>query len=261
VKWDKISLDGTYMKKQTLFVLISLLAFGSACSTKPALSTKDQLATIVAGTLSAQPIFTPIPTLTAAIIPTATASIATPNGPYYIHTRAQNVNLRTQPGTLFPVSRVMAEGTRLQVLGLAPGREWAYVVTDEVIRGWVDITFVDDFPLDGFAILQPTDCQLISGRVLTVNGTPVNGIGFAIVQTNGSKTLRTDAATDADGTFYAYLPKTASGNWMVGYVSITPASNVMNPNCSGDVKLCGQPQPENPSISLPINYQINFVWK
>jgi hypothetical protein len=262
VKWDKISSKREHMKKQTLSILIILLVLGTACSASPSISKQDQLATIVAGTLSVQPVFTPIPTLTATIVPTVvTNSVVTISGPYYIYTRAQNVNLRTQPGTLFPVSRVMAERTRLQVLGLSPGEEWAYVINDEGINGWVDITFVDEFPKDGFLIVQPQDSQLVSGRVLTPDGRPVNGIGFALVQTNGSKTMRTDAATDVNGVFYAYLPKTASGVWTVGYVSIEPTSNAMNSNCSSDVKLCGQPQPESTNITLPVIDQLNFVWK
>jgi hypothetical protein len=110
------------MKKRITFII--LFAICTACSATPSISKEDQLATIVAGTLTAQPVvFTPIPTLTVTSVPTiAVSSVVTASGPYYIFTRAQNVNLRTQPGTLFQVSRVMAQGTRLKVLASHPVR-------------------------------------------------------------------------------------------------------------------------------------------
>jgi hypothetical protein len=249
------------MKKQILLHTILLLLIGTACSTPPSISKEGQLATIVAGTLTARPAFTPIPAFTATVVPTqVTGSSATLSGPYYITTRAQNVNLRTQPGTLFPVSRVMAQGTRLQVLGLSPGEEWAYVLNDEGINGWVDITFVDEFSKSGFPTVEPTDIQLVSGRVLDANGLPVSGIGFAIEQTTASKFLRTDAATDSNGTFYAYLPKTLSGVWTVSYISIAVTSNAIDANCLSDSSLCGRPQPESVNVTLPATGPLNFVW-
>jgi len=221
------------MKKQIYLTTIILIAIGIACSASPSISKEDQLATIVAGTLTAQPVpFTPIPTLTATIVPTiAVTSVVTANVPYYIFTRAQNVNLRIQPGTLFQVSRVMAQGTRLQVLGISPGGEWAYVQNDEGINGWVGISFVDEFPLEQFPIVEPRDGQFVSGLVLDSNGLPVSGIGFAVEQTSASKSLRTDSVTDAFGVFYAYLPKNLSGVWTVSYISISSTSSAMTPEC------------------------------
>ena len=251
------------MKKQIHLTIIILIAIGIACSASPSISKEDQLATIVAGTLTAQPVpFTPIPTLTATIMPTiAVTSVVTAGGPYYIFTRAQNVNLRIQPGTLFQVSRVMAQGTRLQVLGISHGGEWAYVLNDEGINGWVGISFVDAFPLEQFPVVEPRDSQLVSGRVLDSNGLPISGIGFAIEQTTASKSLRTDSTTDAFGVFYAYLPKNLSGVWTVSYISISSISNAMTPDCLANTSACGQPQPISITVTLPMNPQLNFVWK
>src|SRR5689334_19049077 len=97
-----------------LFMLVS-------CAPAPALSPQDELGTIVARTLSVSPAtFTPVP---------APAATATPeaNKTYFTHTSSENVNLRINPGLLFKVSRVMPQGKELQVLGLAPGGDWAYV--------------------------------------------------------------------------------------------------------------------------------------
>lgn len=254
------------MKKQTPFkfiVLFMLCALITACSVPPSISREDQLATIVASTLTAQPVvFTPIPTLTPTSLPTVIVDpIVTASGKYYIFTRAQNVNLRVQPGTLFQVSRVMAQGTRLQVLGLSPGGEWVYVLNDEGINGWVGISFVDVFPVEQFPFVEPGDVQRISGRVIDSNGLPINGIGFAVEQTTASKSLRTDSVTDAFGTFYAYLPKSLSGVWTVSYISISSTSNAMTPDCLAAASACGKPEPISVTVTLPANTPLNFVWK
>ena len=250
------------MKKQTLSMLISLLVLGAACTAAPSISRDERLATIVASTLTAQPTFTPLSTFTVTSIPTdASLPSVTPSGPVYVRTTAQNVNLRTQPGTLFPVSRVMAQGTRLQVLGLSPGGDWVYILNDEGINGWVGILFVDAFPVEQILTVEPGEVQRITGRVLDTSGLPVSGIGFAIEQKTASKSLRTDAITDATGTFYAYLPQSVSGVWTVSHVSIACTSNLMDANCNCLNNVCGSPDPLSIPISLPSSDPITFIWK
>ena len=268
LNWNAIEFVrmGDLMKKQTLYIFVIMLVLSRiaiACSAPPSISKEDQLATIVASTLTAQPIdFTAIPTFTATSLPTVVNNaVATVSGPFYITTRAQNVNLRTQPGTLFPVSRVMSQGTRLQVLGFSPGGEWVYILNDEGINGWVDKNFVDEFPVEQFPSVEPGDIQRISGRVVDANGLPIRGIGFAIEQTTASKSLRTDSVTDAFGTFYAYLPKNLSGMWTISYISISSTSNAMTPECLADTNACGRPEPISVTVTLPVNTPLNFVWK
>ena len=240
------------MKNKISFLILFLL---TACSAAPTVSKEDQLATVVASTLTAQPIAsTPIPTLTSA--PAATMTLTPPiaAGPIYTFTSSQNVNLRTQPGVLFPVSRVLAQGSRLQVLGYAPGREWVNVLTNEGLSGWVDLDFVQTIPQGTFQTIDPDDVQLISGRVADADGKPVNGIGFAV----GSK--RTDALTDETGYFYAYLPKSLSGVWQVSYISIGSWSVAYTPACSKNVADCGTAVPGFINVNLPVSEVLNFQW-
>jgi len=243
------------MKKRTVLVLMLLLLSTAACVTSPPqISPEDQLATIVAQTLTALPLLSVVPTQTPASPPTATP-FDTPSGPYYTFTSAQNVNLRTQPGTLFPVSRVMAQGTRLQVLGLAPGGEWIFVLNDEGVGGWVDRTFVADIPEGRFDLVEPQDCQLVKGYVVDTNADPISGIGFAVEQAG----KRTDAATDTNGVFFAYLPLSASGVWRVSYISIATTSNIVHWSCLNQ-GICGSPQPSSIDIALPANEVLAFGW-
>ncbi len=263
------------MKKLTLSsLLFLLLLLGAACAPPATLSKEDQLATIVASTLTAQPTFTSMPTFTPTLpvapLPTVTTmGIPSDDGPpitnvsaqVYVRTNVQNVNLRTLPGTLFPVSRVMSQGTRLQVLGLSPGEEWVYVLNDEGIYGWVGVRVVDEFPIEQFPSVDPGDVQRITGRVLDANGLPVSGIGYAIEQKTDTKSLRTDAVTDASGTFYAYLPLSASGVWTVSHVSVACNSNIMDANCNCLNVVCGSSYPVSASISLPLGEPLLFAWK
>ena len=258
------------MKITTFSIILFLLILVAACIPNETLPREDKLATIVAKTLTAHPTFTRVPTFTAQSSSTATATnipadassaVTTASGTVYAHTIVQNANLRTQPGTLFPVSRVMPQGTRLQVLGLSPGKEWVYVLNDEGINGWVGIHIVEDFPTGQFPTVEPEDVQRITGRVSDENGLSVSGIGYAVEQKNGFNTLRTDAVTDATGTFYAYLPQSASGVWTVSHVSISCTSNTMDADCNCLNNVCGTSYPLSASINLPVNEPLTFIWK
>jgi uncharacterized protein YraI len=196
--------------------------------------------------------FTAIPSPT--FVQTATPSTTT----FTAHTSAQNVNLRLGPGALFKVSRVMAQGIPLQVLGRARGGEWLYVLNDEGINGWVSALFVD-FAFDGLPppFVEPDNATLITGIVYTELGTPVSGIGFALEQGKN----RTDATTDEEGRFYAYLPSNLSGVWRVSYISISCQSNTMDTNCNCISGTCGSAFPPNLDVTLPSVSDLAFVWK
>ncbi len=259
------------MKKQTITILGLLLLLVTACTPAEPIPKEDQLATIIAKTLAVQPTYTPVPVQTEENpVPTtkpqdapviATSTVAELSGPVFVRTTAQNVNLRTNPGTLFAVSRVMPEGTRLQVLGLSPGQEWVSVLNDEGINGWVQRWLLEEFPTGEFPILEPGNVVEITGRVLDENGLPVSGIGYAILGQSGSKSLRTDAVTDATGTFYAYLPLSVSGTWTVSHISVSCTSNTMDSNCNCLNNKCGTSYPLSQPITLPLNETVTFIWK
>ena len=218
--------------------------------------------------------FTPIPTLTPGLtpgpahtpvalspIPTFSAEAGT-FSPYYVQTSADNVNLRTKPGTLFTVSRLLGKGTRLQVLGHAPGGEWIYVQTDEHVFGWVLFWLLNGGNDSGpTPEVQPQNVQLVTGRIVDRSVVPISGIGFAITQGTGPNAPRADATTDKAGQFYAYLPPSASGQWIVSYVAISCTSNTMDANCKCIGGLCGKSDPNSVAITLPLNGPLQFVWK
>ncbi len=217
--------------------------------------------------------FTPIPTFTPVLatsapsIPTATIKATGTAGefvPYSAAVSADNVNLRTQPGTLFPVSRLLAKGTRVTVLGHAPGDEWLYVQLDSGIYGWLLFWLVNEGKAGGSTPLIQPDAraaQLLTGQVIDRAGVPISGIGFAVTQGTGPKVRRSDATTDDTGRFYAFIPAAANGTWLVSYVSVSCTSNTMDASCNCIGGSCGKSDPESVSVTLPYAGMLEFKWK
>lgn len=244
----------------TFLVFVSLILSGCGVLGTP-VPTHDELATIVAATLTSIPPASSTPEVATSepfmLTPTPTLTPETV-GIRYLYTSADNVNLRVNPGRLFKVSRVMTKGTKLQVLGVSPGGAWLNVLNDEGISGWVGVDFVTGgFDGPPLPVVTPKDAQLVTGKVLDSNGNPIDGIGFALVQNNN----RDDASTDDTGTFYFYLPLNLSGSWTLSFVSVNCTSSTMDANCQCVGGVCGKPDPEVMTILLPISTSLAFTWK
>jgi hypothetical protein len=257
----------THPKLRVAFIL--LLALSLACSSQVTVfetPAPPNVETLVAGTLVAltgnAPTATIVPTSTFIFVPTLASTPPSPTpgeyGEVYLYTAVDNVNLRTNPGLLFTVSRVMPKNTRLLLVGQAPGGEWLYVMNEEGIAGWVNRNVVQAF-YDGLQppTIEPKDAILVKGTVLTELGTPVSGIGFSVSQ--GSRHTR--AMTDADGQFHAYLPTTMSGMWTVEYDSVACTSNTMDVNCNCINNYCGTAHPASAIVQLPQTEPLIFIWK
>lgn len=250
-------MTGKYVR--TAFGLFSIAAWIIACTPSAATPAAGEVQTVVAVTFAAMTVSAPTktsPAPSATVEPTTEVFV-----PYLVHTSVQNVNLRMGPGTLFQVSRVMAQGTALEVHGISNGSEWLYVKNDEGIFGWVGVNVVEGVQSDIFVpSVEPGDIFLVTGTVKTELDVPVSGIGFALTQT-GFPSRRTDAVTDEAGRFHAYIPSTLGGSWTVEYVSVACTSNTMDANCNCKGGICGEPEPRAVDISLPFSGELVFVWK
>lgn len=237
----------------------SIAAWIAACAPAAPTPAAGEVQTVVAVTFAAMTASAPTPT---SLPPTATEERPSEVfKPYQVQTIAQNVNLRLGPGTLFKVSRVMAQGTSLEVNGQSPGGEWLYVKNEEGIFGWVGTVLVAGVVEDPPApFVEPGDALVVTGRVMTELGTPVSGIGFALTQA-GFRDRRSDAVTDDEGRFHAYLPSNLTGTWVVEQVSVACTSNTMDANCNCKSGRCGEANPLSMEITLPAAGELNFVWK
>ena len=253
-----------------MFLALTLLA---SCGAPPATPSAGEVETVVAltfasltesapsSTREAEPPVVENPTRAAS--PTAVSIPSESTTILIVQTTAQNVNLRVGPGTLFEVSRVLAQGTTLEAHGRSRGGEWLYVKNEEGVFGWVLIQLVQIGRHDGppLSWVEPENAYLVTGIVKTEAQTPINGIGFAITKGFAVNAPRTDATTDKEGRFYAYLPSTLTGTWNAGYVSVSCTSITMDANCNCKSGRCGRAYPESVEITLPFSGDLIFTWK
>lgn len=246
------------MKALALGVLLAVIV--PACSTAAAVPSPVAAAASATFTVIAPPTGLP-----ATALQRPATEIPAPFVPFSVNTWTDNVLLRTGPGYLFAHAAILSKGTRLQVLGRSPGAEWVFAQTADNRVGWVFAKLLENQGSDWPAapLVQPPSVQLLKGSVQDEGGIPISGIQFTFTQGAGSQAPRNDAMTDETGTFFAFMPLDVSGTWAVSFTAVASTSNTMDAsgNCKNDV--CGKPQPETMSISLPMppDEVLRFVWK
>lgn len=178
--------------------------------------------------------------------------------PFTLNTFADGVNVRTNPGYLFPIRGMVQSDTSLKVLGRSPGDEWLYIQTLEGMKGWVYVQlFNKEARMFEAPLIEPEDIRTIRGRLLDAAGQPVSGIQFALTQGSGNNGLRNDATTDENGVLRFYMPLNSSGAWMISYVAISCDSNVVDENCNSS----GTVIPSSASFDIQGDNDLVFTWK
>ncbi len=203
--------------------------------------------------------FTPSPTPLPTRTPTPTA---TPFAPFEVRTAVDWVNVRANPGYLFEIRASVRKGTIFTVLGKSPGGEWIRVENDKGISGWIFAQLLDSpVNLQAVPVIQPEDVVTVMGRVADRTGKPISGIQFMITQGEAPNQQRTDAITDAEGVFYAFMPRSVRGDWVVEFTAIACTSNLMDEKCNCIGGVCGSPQPSKITINLPDFPALVFEWQ
>jgi len=258
------------LRNLTLLIVVILL---TSCSTIgldspiPTITILAQATTAVPPTFTQTPTPSPSPTLapsaTATVAPSPTQTLTTtPFIPFMAAVWADNVNVRANPGYLFPVIQNVAQGTEFLVLGRSPGGEWIQVESAIGGKGWVFTKLVEnEADLQFTPVIQLSRVQLVRGHVQDGQGNPISGIQFALAQGNQPDEQRTDAMTDDTGIFYAFIPPSAVGSWSVSYTAIACTSNTMDENCNCLGGICGDLFPQSITITLPQTEPLVFTWK
>jgi hypothetical protein len=200
-------------------------------------------------------------TSTSTIEPTATiAPTSTPYRPIFARVAVQTLVVRKGPSKVFSILHAYSENAILIVYGQAPGNgEWVLVETPDHLSAWAMVEFIEvQGDLKSVPYIEPVDAYKITGKVLDMSGNPVWGVGFAITQGSGVDEKRTDVQTDKNGVFTGYLPRTASGTWYVGYVSVNAKNNLLV-DAFGNIK--GSVVPAFQPLTLPQTNVSNFAWK
>jgi len=240
------------MKKvAAMFVLIAIL-LAAACTPQATPTPEPPLPS----PSPMPPTWTPVPPPTAT--PTATA---TPFQPFEAKALTDYLNVRENPGYLFAIETQLAKDTPFKVLGKSPGGEWIYVELEDGTNGWIFAQLiVSELDLQLAPLREPQDVQLVTGMVKNTAGEPINGIQF-MVQGAVTSSPRTDAVTDGNGVFYAYLPKDASGKWYVSFTAISCTSNTMDADCNCLNGVCGTITPAVENVTLPQSALLEFLWQ
>lgn len=208
-----------------------------------------------------QPTATDTPTLMPSSTPIPTA---TPFVPFTASVWADNVNVRTNPGYLFPSLRLIVQGTPLTILGKSPGGEWMYARIPDGTTGWVFTQLIQsDVDLQAVAVIEPQGVQLIKGRVVDNQDTPIQGVGFSIFQGEADQPPTNHILTDSNGEFYSFMPLSASGGWKVVHDSIACKSNVWTDDSCSYYKepYKGVVEPQSVVVMLPQISILQFLWK
>jgi uncharacterized protein YgiM (DUF1202 family) len=255
-------LKGSSMSKQIL-IFLALILLLSACSmpgiSSPTLAPGATYTPVAPATLP--PTLTPVPTLisTPTVIPSPTPFV-----PFNAPVWADNVNVRTNPGYLFPVARLIARNSNLLVLGKSPGGEWTYAQIADGTKGWVFTQLIQsERDLQAVPVIEPQGVQLIKGRVTDSQGMPTSGVGFSVLQGTGDRPPTNTVMTDANGDFYSFMPTTASGEWAVSYSAIACKSNVWKDDTCTNYKdgYTGTVDPQVTTVTLPQGTPLLFTWK
>jgi SH3-like domain-containing protein len=222
----------------------------TSTSTQPSISTETSL-----------PAYTVTPILTSTETPMASA---TPFVPFAASVWADNVNVRINPGYLFPAIRLLPKNTNLSILGKAPGGEWMFARTPDGSSGWVLAQLIEStIDLQAVPIIEPQDVQLVKGQVKDLSGTPIQGVGFTVVQGTGDHAPTNTVLTDSNGEFFSFMPSNVHGEWTISYVAIACNSNVWSDPSCGNYKdpYRGLVEPQSTVVTLPQSEVLAFTWK
>lgn len=246
--------------KPTLLIAILLLLSSQACS--PGAPAAAPAATPdIAASVTAAVALTAGPAVEATVAPAGTPT-PPPFVPFTVATWADNVVLHDNPGHLAPKLGILADNTPLTALGRTPGGEWLMVKTADNRLGWVFEKLVESSgPETSTApLVKPTGVIVLRGNLTDASGNPVTGVQFAVLQAGVSEEIRTDATTDAEGTFYAFLPADSKGSWWIEYVAISCESNLMDATCSN---WSGEANPKGMYVQLPggAHSPVKFEWR
>lgn len=252
------------------FLLVWVVVIGIALSSC-SLSVNKETSTLVMVTnsgISPMPLTEtqpPLPTFTATYVPSNTPEpSATPFTPFTASVWADNVNVRTNPGYLFPSLKLLAKGTKFIVLGKAPGGEWIYSQLQDGKIGWIFFQLIESgVDLQQLPIIEPVEVQLIKGTVRDSTGIPIQGIGFTVLQEIGGKSISNTVLTDFNGEFYSFMPLSSAGEWIVTFNAIACKSNVWVDNSCAEFKqpYKGLVEPQTAVATLPQPAVMEFLWK
>ena len=171
-----------------------------------------------------------LPTPTA--FPTETPTVVPTSEPVTAQVATSSVNLRKGPSTLDDVLSQVNLGEVVRVDGLAPGGEWANVMTSGGTSGWIKSSLLN-FGTQSPALptIPITDEYVIKGKVTDASGNPLQDILVSLNRTVGSVYFEDRMVTNADGEFYAFVPSQHVGTWNLEITGVNCTATIVDQSC------------------------------
>lgn len=257
------------MKKFLILTLIALLLAGcgqGAENSNPEVDAAELVMTAAAGTAEAlgidlNPTEPPPPTET----PTATPE---PLPEYMIEAivTAEQLNLRSGPGTFFDIIRTVNQGARAITLETTPDGNWVKVSTSaggKTIQGWLAAAFLDLSALESdLPVVNWPSAQTISGKVVDDNGVGINDVRVAAILQAEQGEIRGEGTSLESGDFTIYTPPDLTGPFIVEVVALNCGSRITEFLADGTcLALDHYPLKWQQSISLPQASGIEFIYE
>jgi hypothetical protein len=227
-----------------------------------------QQATEAVATATVQ-LFTPVPAVSSPTLvpsplpPTLTLTATSgPFTPFPARPAVDALKLRVGPGELFPSAAAALSDRNRDGAWQSPGRP-VDSGRDHSTRSGLEFLAScskRNKDLQNVPLKEPQNTQVVRGRLTDSTGLPISGIQFAL--TFGT-VERTDAMTDENGDFYAFLPADLSGDWIISYVAIACTSNAFaDKTCSSYRSgYTGVVQPDTRPVTLPTEATLSFEWR
>jgi uncharacterized protein YraI len=180
--------------------------------------------------------FTPLPTQTSvpSVTPTHPPDTPTPQPTVEIEGKLSGaeLNVRSGPGTVFPIVARLKASDSLIITATSAGGEWLEVRLAEGQNGWVSASLVEiDGDVNSLPISDAFNNTLVQGRVEDADGLALDGIPIIAYQSYTVEERLYETETNEDGQFYFYLPKDATGLWTVEIGDVPCSSPIMDSRC------------------------------
>lgn len=191
------------------------------------------------------------------LLPSATPEPTAPPAPVTLTAKvaAVAINMRSGPGTLHTVLAQYREGANVTLNGVAPGDEWAKVITEDGRTGWMSVAHLNiDGDVSALPEIPINESLVITGKVVDASGMGIAGIGIAAFY----QQRRVDGTTLQNGVFYAYAPPELQGEWLISVVGVSCTSPIVDSNC----RYAGTFQPQaGILLKLPQDAEVTFIYQ
>jgi uncharacterized protein YgiM (DUF1202 family) len=244
--------------KKNCFALVILLAFmtlsgckNSANNSTSTTKTPESIPSV--SSVTATRLVTPSALPKSTPSPTATGILYVP---LKATTLVDNLVLRTGPGLLFNTITMYKLDVTVTVIGKSQGGGWFLVNTAESFSGWMK---ADYLKCSGDANTLPfiayPDASIITGHVQNKQGEPMKQVEV-MAYSAANMNIEDHTVTDANGTYFLFLPSDVTGNYTVGLNTYACGSSAVDDQCQA---LYGYPSAQAVVLPFSTPKQVDFV--